>query len=256
MRSFPDRCRSLHERKVVIVMSSSIKSARTLGLAGLMAVVAMLVIASVGAASASAAPEWGKCFKETGGLYKDGQCTEKTGGEFEWEAFTSAVTVKSEGTLTLEDSEAPGGASVIECSGTDEGTVGPGSTDELTKVTASSCKRISGSCEAGKAITAKADHLPWKTTLVAGPRDELGPGTGGEPGWTVECTVAGIFKVQDKCDGATSTGIANVSSGVDATFDATSRAKPAFCSLSNKNSGKVYGTDHILNPTGIQLSVK
>lgn len=61
-------------------MSSSIKSARTLGLAGLVAAMAMVIVASVGAASASAAnPEFSK----------SGVCAEAA-NVAGWPAFTKA----------------------------------------------------------------------------------------------------------------------------------------------------------------------
>lgn len=58
---------------------------------------------------------------------------------------------------------------------------------------------MSGTCESAKIL---ADHLPW-TTEVVNPEegvflDNISKGTGGAPGWTVECTVLGI-KVTDEC---------------------------------------------------------
>ncbi|HEY2631125.1 MAG TPA: hypothetical protein VGI26_01970 [Solirubrobacteraceae bacterium] len=190
-----------------------------------LALVAMFAFFAVSVASASAV-EW---------LIKN-------------EAIAAATAVKSKsvGKLVLEDM----GMSKIECEGTDAGTVGPGAVDSITAITATGCVAVSGSCEAP--VTAKAVGLPWATELVAGPRDKI---TTVAAGWAVECLVAGIFKIQDTCTGATSTGISNVAAGVDAAFDATSGETPATCTLTGKATGLVEGTDLNENPAGGQLTV-
>jgi hypothetical protein len=235
----------------------AIRKINTLGLAGLMVAVAMLTIGVFAAASASAL-EWQerKCEKVTEGGFINSACTEEGLGEFEWgawKAISSPLATTSEGTLILEDTKAAFGPSRIECEGSDEGTVGPGTADELTKATATKCKVLSGACSEGSAV-AHAVHLPWKTKLevINGEvRDKIESSGAGEPGWNVECTA--IFKVEDTCTGTTTTGIKNVSTGVDAIFDA--KSAHANCTQGGAGSGVVEGTDHILNPTGKQIRV-
>ncbi|MGD0452469.1 MAG: hypothetical protein ABSB69_02625 [Solirubrobacteraceae bacterium] len=160
------------------------------------------------------------------------------------EAIKVATKTKSEGKLTLQDK----GAKVkIECEGTDEGTVGPGVKDELTAAKASKCKTLEGTCEEP---TAEPLGLPWKTSLVAGPRDEIE----GKPGWKVVCKIAGIFKITDECTGATSTGISNVAGGVDATFE--EKSKNANCTVGGEGQGVVRGTDLIKSPESGKLTVE
>jgi len=244
-------------------MISSIKSVRTLGLAGLMVAVALMVVASVGVASSSAA-EWGECFSQAGGAYKDGLCTEKTGGSFEWEAFTSAVAIKSEGTLELTDAKGGGGGGsvTVTCTGKDEGTVGPGAQDKVTAVFENAAKKepeewVKCTHTAGEECgspRAHAVHIPWNTKLEGSPvRDKIESGGTGAPGWIVECTVF-FVKVTDECTGTTTTSVTNVAGGVDTTFDASSAN--ANCTRGGAGAGKVRGTNHVLNPAGVQLSVK
>jgi hypothetical protein len=172
-------------------------------------------------------------------------------------AITTAVKIKSKsvGGLLLEDLKATGGAVAILCEGEDKGTVGPGAKDEVTSITANNCSfEKNGQCEAGQSVTANALHLPWKTTLelVSGELRDVVMGTGGEPGWNVECTVLKFFKVQDECTGLTSTGIHNDSTGVLAIFD--SKTPLASCTNGGANAGMVKGTDLNENPTGGTIS--
>jgi hypothetical protein len=215
------------------------KQIRIIGLA----LVVVFAVSAVAGASASAAPVW-----------------KLSGAE-----ITKATTVLSEsitegkpaekGSLKLADKKA---GTEIECEGTDEGTVGPGNKDEVTKVEATKCKFIkSGSCEASKAVTAKAVELPWITELYepeAGKiRDHVkAHAGGGAPGWKVECTVGGIFKVQDTCTNESNTAMNNVAGGVEAVFDAkTPKAK---CSLGGEE-GEVKGADLNKNPSTGTLTV-
>lgn len=171
--------------------------------------------------------------------------------------ITTAVKInsKSVGSLLLEDLHASGGAVAIVCEGTDKGTVGPGAKDEVTSITATNCTfEKNGQCEANKGVTANALHLPWKTTLelVSGELRDVIMGTGGEPGWNVECTVFGVFKIQDECTALSSTGIKNDSTGVLAKFD--SKTPLANCTNGGANAGMVEGTDLNENPTGGTIS--
>lgn len=233
---------------------------RTLGLAGLVALVAMLAISAVGALSASAepggTPEWGTCNKTASAWeFEDSLCNNEGTGEFFWHKITSPTAVNTEGTLELEDE---GTGTKVRCTGEDKGTVGPGSTDEITEITKIVCVFVTtGLCNSTPAPTAVAVNLPWHTKLevIGGVvRDVIVSGTGGNPGWAVTCTTF-LGKTTDTCTkaGAT-TAIANVATGVDATFDGST--VNADCSVGGAGKGKVRGTDHILDPTGVVLSVK
>jgi len=198
---------------------------------------------SLMAVSSASAVEWGLCSKVESGKFKDSLCLQPGTGAFEFKKLTAAVAVTgaSEGKIKLEDMEATGGASLIECEGNQEGTVGPGVEDEVTKITATSCVIVSGSCE--NEATAKAVNLPWKTELAEEGGvvyDKIISGTGGEPGWKVECKVLGIFKVQDTCEGTAKTRSLDIHNGVLVHFEPPLQ-KPAKCSLSGKESGLVTG---------------
>jgi hypothetical protein len=231
---------------------------KTLGVAGVMAAVAMMIVAAFGAGSASAA-EWGECTKVTATPeFKDSLCNEEGRGEFTWKAFTTTKAVTSTDVGGLRMTDKKGGAFgeevTIECNGTDEGTVGPGSKDQLTKATATACKTLKGICESP---VAHALHLPWNTTLetVGGEvRDKIENSGAGAPGWDVTCVVGGFIKVEDECTGETTTAVANVSGGVALTFDA--KSAKANCTRGGAGEGSVLGKDLVENPTGVQLSVK
>jgi len=174
--------------------------------------------------------------------------------------ITSPISISSTsvGKLLLADLSATGGAVAIECTGTDKGTVGPGAMGAVSSITATSCSFQSGkngSCTAGDKVTAVAVNLPWLTGLTTVGSNTHIPlsGTGGNPGWSVECTVGGIIKVQDTCTSAAAAPLAiNVSEGVDATFEAPETAS---CTLGNATSGIVRGTDLNESPSGTTLTV-
>jgi hypothetical protein len=238
---------------------------RTLGLAGLMALVAMLAVSAVAASSAFANPEWGECTKvKAAPEFKDSLCNEAGRGEFTWKAFATTKAVSSKGRLELTDEKGGVFGEEIkvrcpknsEAEGIDEGWVGPGSADEVTKITDAAgkvlinCEPVTGICPTP--VTAEAIHLPWQTKLevIGGEiRDVIVSGTGGAPGWKVSCN--GTI---DTCEGSTNTAVSNVSTGVDLTFDL--KSPKVTCSRGGAGMGKVSGTDHVLNPTGVQLSVK
>lgn len=216
---------------------------RVLGLA----FAASLLFGALSVASASAAPEW----------------------ELNGTKVTEWMSVDSTATLELEDSKVPLiGATKVSCTGTDTGDVGPGGLDKVLSITVSSCKPVSGGCEAP--VTASAVHLPWNTDLVEVEnskkekevRDKILNSGAGQPGWKVNCESI-IGAQEDICEqesGTESTvGIDNVTKGahkgdVAALFDATSREKPAKCSKGGAKSGFVYGTEFILASNGATLT--
>jgi len=209
------------------------------------------------AVSGASAAEWGTCLKVTTGTgkFEDSLCnTLKRAGNYEFKGLTEPIAVESLGELTLEDMSA---GTRITCKGKDKGTVGPGAADEITEIAAEECKFVSGhagSCTESDPVTAKAVHLPWDTELVlpegAGTmaRDDIKTSGAGTPGWSVECTVLGIFKIQDTCEGETSTLITVLHNLIDAEFDEEANANPATCSISKEKVGLVHGVDSI-HPT-------
>jgi hypothetical protein len=144
-------------------------------------------------------------------------------------AIGAAVKVDSEtevgNLLLLEDMKT--GVELL-CSGTDEGTVGPGKADEITKITATGCVTDKGFCSNPEATPV---NLPWKTELlepVAGVwRDDISNATN-NPGWDIKC--GGILV--DECVGNSDTLITNVSLNlVDSLFDAGSPAAKCLSAL-------------------------
>jgi len=170
----------------------------------------------------------------------------------------TSISSKAVGSLLLADLSATGGEVAIECTGTDKGTVGPGAMGSVSAITATECsfqKGLNGSCTSSDSVTAKAVNLPWLTGLTTEGTHTRIPlsGTGGNPGWAVECTVAGIIKVQDTCTSASAAPLAiNAAGGVDAVFELPESAN---CSLGNATSGMVIGTDLNESPAGSTLTV-
>jgi len=214
--------------------------------AGLMAVVA---------SPAMAVPRWVHCVKSETGTYSSGSCTTAGSGWATTEVIgTSEVTTSGE--LELEDSKATGGPTAIKCKGRDIGwvvnlksTTEPGE-DGTSSITKIECKFITvGSCEESKGVTAKPKNLPWGSKLVergSEVRDELVSGTGGEPGWAVECTVGGILKITDEClrAGNTVNVIANRTTGqVENIFDERTKEETmAKCTVGGAEAGLVRGS--------------
>jgi len=136
-------------------------------------------------------------------------------------AVTETLSVEASGELLLEDTKvaALGGAKVaVLCSGILDGTIGVNGVDEVKELlslagAAISLTALSGTallcagqtnCEAASAKV-WALNLPWQTLLelveqtgFTGFADLILSGTGGNPGWYVECTVLGI-KAEDDC---------------------------------------------------------
>jgi hypothetical protein len=236
-----------------------------LKIAGL-CLMAMFAISMVASATASAAPTWWQCREEHGSgvKYTNSTCTvESTEGQWEWKQLETREESRSrsKGNLKLIDKEATGGESEIECNGTDVGSIGAGNKDEITAITANECKRVKGLCEAGGETTAKAIDLPWTTELLEEPagsgkiRDKI-TAAGKGPGYKVECTVGGFFKVADECFGTTNTLMRNdeANGTVEAEFEKES--PKGECSLSKKKSGEVLGIDVIEQLSGHYTQVR
>jgi hypothetical protein len=170
----------------------------------------------------------------------------------------AGLLVLQTGTLLLTDLIT--NPTQIICTGSGHGTVGPGPNDTIKSILASGCvfeTGKNGSCEAGKPVNAKAVHLPWATRLltVAGAtRDMIENSGAGNPGWVVECSVLGGFKVQDTCESTTGDPkiTSNASGDVTSTFEASETAS---CSLGNSTSGMVIGNTLIFSDVaGLKIS--
>jgi len=113
-----------------------------------------------------------------------------------------------------------------------------------------------GTCAAGS-IRVEYLNLPWLTQLLE-PNlgvfvDDLTAGTGGNPGWLVECTVLGI-KVTDTCTTANGkTNLKNLADGlVEVEFpEVVEKSEQANCTLGGAEEGLVAGIFflHALDPT-------
>jgi hypothetical protein len=220
-------------------------------LAGLMAVAAAPAMAM--------GPRWVTCEKVSSGKWKNSLCTEAGAGTWETKEITTTVEVTSSGKLELEDSEPKaGGKVVIECSGSNRGTVGAEGQDSIISITAESCEFVNkehGACEEGAGIKriAHAVNLPWSTRLEerkngAGTtelRDLIVSLGKNPPGWNVECRVAGVIEIHDECTGRTSTAVrSNRANGsTEYIFDKISAEEPATCTEGKKaGTGFVRGT--------------
>jgi hypothetical protein len=153
------------------------------------------------------------------------------------ENVTVNQTTEAGNLLLLEDMSE--GVDVL-CAGTGTGTITSGGGDSQTAASCPAPVVDAGTC--GSPIVT-AVHLPWTTELLeptAGTFvDDIKMGTGGNPGWLVECTV-GIIKVNDECTTAGgSTLLKNEANGtVDATFEPLPEA---LCTIPDTEKGLVEG---------------
>jgi hypothetical protein len=170
------------------------------------------------------------------------------------------VLVLSRWSWLLADRTAPGGGLYVICEGTDLDWIGPLAKDTRIHFPATVCRfqpGRNGECEASDEVTTEAVNLPYLSLLLTvrgQTRNDFFPHTGGaNPGWSVTCTVLGIFRVADECtSGKTSTSISNLASGVDETSE---ESEPYSCTEGTSTSGFVIGTDLMENPTGQTISV-
>jgi hypothetical protein len=140
-------------------------------------------------------------------------------------AVTANLLSETSGEISLEDTNVPiAGKVAVLCSGILDGTVGNNGVDEITKVLNLAkeeqgaalvglelvCSNVT-KCEAGTTIKVWAENLPWKSLLFLMENNEIlnrVTGTGGEPGYEVECLVIGLL-VSDLCEGTAEFKIVN-----------------------------------------------
>ncbi len=208
-------------------------------------------------ASASASAAWEQCATEKAATakskYTTNQCTTASGGtvEWAWQAASGSESVRSRGSLKLEDIKE---GIESECYNEWEGTL-----SKVEKVTVLSCRSLKG-CEAST-IELEARDLPWKTEQY----DTEGKafqvlkeeGADGEPGWAISCK---ILKVKDtdtcKYDGPETQELVNVNSSgellVSTTFQHSGKM---MCTLGGADSGEVTGSLALLKTNGWGLRV-
>jgi len=175
----------------------------------------------------------------------------------------TAATIGGE--LLLEDMKPPIGEAVdVLCSGTFVGTIGANGVDSVTlveglkgednKIICTYTKK--GACE-GTEVTVTAVNLPWSSELmlVSEKFVDLQKGTGGEPGYEVECkTIIGTLK--DKCVAESAKEIgAEVTNGTEGAVAAFLESNsevtpPGECSLGGKEQGLVAGSGVVKTATG------
>lgn len=163
---------------------------------------------------------------------------------------------KSEGkSILLEDTATK---THIDCEGTDKGLVLPSGadTEETISVNASTQCEVLEAGECGTLNRVSGAHLGWNTQLeVFGGAnvDHVVSGTGGNPGWEVECTTF-FIKVTDTCTSTEGRPLVtnNANGTVDVEFMAGEPA--ALCSVHNGETGHVEGLV-ILEVPGKTLAV-
>jgi|ERR1700722_2518942 len=200
--------------------------------------------------SALAAPTFGKCVEVAPGTgsFTNPDCTKVGAGKFEWSPYAVALASTAKGKLTFTDTKV--GLSIT-CTVLDEGSVGPNSSDETTKVIEEGggakikCEGVAGCEKAG--AEAEARNLPWTTELyeAAGAiRDRIGLVGGKTPAWKTTCLVLGI-KVEETCEGRTTVAMKNILEGenltgkAEVTFD---EGATGTCTTGGANSGKIEGS--------------
>jgi hypothetical protein len=176
-------------------------------------------------------------------------------------ALTGSIATKTSGTVKLTDEASTGGVLSVECKDTGGGSAGTSGSDELTKLSFSSCKLVSdGPCEAAVTPNIVPLHLPWHSELVLSegltPRthDVSLSGGSGLPGLRIECRIGGIFYIADECTAsALKTSAKNVSAGVEGVFDGE---KLTCTASSKKGTGVLEGTHLIEANTSSALEVE
>lgn len=237
-------------------------------LAGCLA--AVFAMSMVAAGTASAAPHWLQCLEGNSGTtrYTASQCKEASAsGAWSWSEVTGTEAVIGRATVRLTDSKTPLGAVAVQCSGTEEGTIGPTKFDRVEKVNVEvkNCSVKEGTSACTKLEEVKAVNLPWQTELVATEGKILdlinNVGTAGkEPGWAVKCDTP-LGSKTDTCE-AEGAGkeealeLENKATGTEllvlGTFEKKQKAK---CTEGGAKSGSVEGTVALLKVNGLGLQV-
>jgi hypothetical protein len=228
----------------------------------------MLAVSVAVVASASAAPVWEHCTKgAVSGLTKweNHNCsTVGTGtNEWQWKEVNNTEEVRIKGSLKLSDSKASIlGKSSAECSGESIGAVGPGIHGRINEIIVSpaQCRGIENCTTVLKIAPL---NLPWQTENFETEKKvlQLLKGTTGkEPGWELECEIAGV-KASDKCEQVVgepeSILLENKATGTELLVLGTfQHLRKSTCSLGGAKTGEVTGSLAVLqaNSWGLRVS--
>ncbi len=202
---------------------------------------ASMLVLGMAIASSASAHAWLQCRENagTGTKWTESKCaTAGSSGKWEWTELTTTEKVEGEGTLVLKDTNIDSKTVIVQCAGTDVGSIGPKQFDRIVTVTTVGCTNVEN---CGGTIKAEAVNTPWQTELFETEgkiRDKIVSETSGkEPGWKVTCT-----GVSDVCEAITTTATENVQSTgvVNAIFDSKSaKAKCSGGTLSGEVTGKI-----------------
>ncbi len=170
------------------------KSVRIAGLC----LAAMFVMSMVAAGTASAALHWLVCSAGTTSTrYTTSQCeTASASGEWNWSEVAGTEATRTQGSLVLLTHGVPiVGEVEVKCSGTDEGSVGPGNLSRTTAIPSIKCEK-GKNCET-LVSGAEPVGLPWNSELretegVIRGTIRKGAGSTSEPGWRAACKVLGV----------------------------------------------------------------
>lgn len=199
----------------------------------LVAIMAVLVLGSVSAASALASPEW---HAKKGGV---------------WEKLTSPLLhVSSEFSVELTDKKGAAGQPLtIACKLIGNGSIGAGGAGKIESVTVESCTAITENC--GVAIKAKAENLPWVTELYAEGgkvRDRIvSPSEEKTPDFVFKCSTGNDF-----CGINTTVGLTNnsLTGNVEAAFE--EKSNKTKCSIGGSEAGVWKGGIVFNHPSGTE----
>ena len=238
-----------------------IKTMRKIQIIGL-AFAAIFAFSMVTASGASALTLWDECMEVTAGsgLFTNSDCNVLGSPNlWEWLGITTLTAIDSLvadielinlGFLTVR----------ILCEGSVDGSVGATGEGQVTEllntagvaitesnpVTCTNLENCSGT------VTAFPVHLPWSTQLVNATAEDaegnlLGPGTGGDPGWSAKC--GSTVNVCTKADTILLVENLEAELEVDLTFPGeaeTSHLPLAGCTLGLESEALVKGTVPIL----------
>ena len=217
--------------------------------------VSLLAVAARPALAAEA--RWEQCKKVVTaktGNWKDALCSK---GEKEGEWLTMEVTETEEvtshtiGKVELTDTKALGGVETIACEWVDRGWIGINGGGGESEIRATNCARVSGECETSVRVT--MINLPWVTQLVEEPAGKIrntirSAIAGRSPGYVTECSVQGIFTVEDECVGPISTAMENLPNGnVLSEFDKKSEEEKenSTCKIGGAKSDIIKGKEEV-----------
>ena len=230
-------------------------------IAGLCLVLASALALTLAATASASKQIWEQC-SESGSVtkYSEHQCVKAEGtGKWEWNEVKGTEAVVSHASLVFKDTKVPIiGTVEVQCTGHDEGSVGPGQFDRITKITEIKCA-AGKNCEKIEKVLEPV-HLPWQTELAeeeGKPRDKIKSGGSGAPGFTVACKEFGITET-DECtseEGSTASTneVTNKELLVLTTFDA--KTAKSTCKLGGAKAGELLGTNAILKANGWGLRV-